>query len=126
MLREKIVAQASKREIIVVDERKLSDKLGTNFYLPVEVIQFGMQIEFNYLTSLGGNPQLRKTTDDTPLITDEGNYILDCHFGPIQDAVELSNLLNKRAGIVEHGLFIDLADEVIVAGQDGIKHLIKS
>jgi ribose 5-phosphate isomerase A len=122
LLREKIVAQASRREIIVVDESKLSPALGTHWPVPVEVIPFGWRAQAAYLESLGA-PTLRLDADGTPFKTDQGNLILDCHFGPIPDPSQLADRLNERAGIVEHGLFIGLATDVIVAGAEGVRHL---
>jgi len=123
LLREKIVAQATLLNIIVVDEHKLSPVLGTNFDLPVEIITFGWRSLEEYLRSLSAEPQLRTKTDGTAFVTDSGNYILDCHFGPIDDPYALSAELKNRAGIVEHGLFLDLASEVIIAAGDGIRSL---
>jgi len=123
LLREKIVAQASSLNIIVVDEQKLSPVLGTNFDLPVEIIPFGRRSMEEYLRSLGAESQLRTKTDGTPFVTDSGNYILDSHFGPIDDPYALSAELKNKAGIVEHGLFLDLASEVIIAAGDGIRSL---
>ena len=122
LLREKVVAQASRREIIVVDESKLSPALGTHWPVPVEVIPFGWRAQAAYLESLGA-PTLRLDADGTPFETDQGNMILDCHFGPIPDPSQLAGRLNERAGIVEHGLFIGLATDVIVAGEEGIRYL---
>jgi ribose 5-phosphate isomerase A len=123
LLREKIVAQASTLNIIVVDEQKLSPVLGTNFDLPVEIIPFGRRPLEAYLRSLGAVPKLRTKMDGTPFVTDSGNNILDCHFGTIDDPYALSAELKSRAGIVEHGLFLDLASEVIIAAGDGIRSL---
>ena len=123
LLREKVVAQATLLNIIVVDEQKLSPVLGTNFDLPVEIIPFGWRPLEEYLRSLGAEPKLRTLTDGTPFVTDSGNHILDCHFGTIDDPYALSAELKSRAGIVEHGLFLDLADEVIIATGDGIRSL---
>lgn len=123
LLREKIVAQASTLNIIVVDEQKLSPVLGTNFDLPVEIIPFGRRSMEEYFRSLGAESQLRTKTDGTPFVTDSGNYILDGHFGPIDDPYALSAELKNKAGIVEHGLFLDLASEVIIAAGDGIRSL---
>jgi len=122
LLREKIVAQASRREIIVIDESKLSPALGTHWPVPVEVIPFGWRAQAAYLESLGA-PTLRLDADGTPFKTDQGNLILDCNFGPIPDPSQLAGRLNERAGIVEHGLFIGLATDVIVAGTEGVRHL---
>lgn len=123
LLREKIVAQASNRVIIVADESKLSDRLGTKFKLPVEVLGFGWRSQARYLESLGAKIAVRQTPDGSQFATDSGNLILDCHFGPIADSVELAIKLNQRAGIVEHGLFIGIATDAIIAGADGIRHL---
>jgi ribose 5-phosphate isomerase A len=123
LLREKIVAQASRREIIVVDESKLSPALGTRWPVPVEVISFGLHLQIAYLTSLGAEATPRRNDDGTDFWTDQGNLILDCNFGPIPDPVQLAALLDKRAGIVEHGLFLGLATDVIVACEQKIQHL---
>jgi ribose 5-phosphate isomerase A len=123
LLREKIVAQASRREIIVVDESKLSPALGTHWPVPVEVIPFGWRAQSAYLESLGARPTLRQSEDGTPFRTDQGNLILDCHFDPISDPAPLAARLNERAGIVEHGLFLGLATDVIVATRRGMRHL---
>jgi ribose 5-phosphate isomerase A len=123
LLHEKIVAQASLREIIIVDESKLSPVLGTHGPLPVEVIPFGWHSQLRFLESLGARVTVRQQSDGTPFNTDQGNLILDCAFGPIRRPAELAARLEARAGIVEHGLFIGLATEVIVAGVDGVRHL---
>jgi ribose 5-phosphate isomerase A len=123
LLHEKIVAQASLREIIIVDETKLSPVLGTHWPLPVEVIPFGWDSQKNFLESLGARVTMRQRSDGTPFRTDQGNLILDCDFGPIPHLSGLAAKLERRTGIVEHGLFIGLATEVIVAGADGIRHL---
>jgi ribose 5-phosphate isomerase A len=122
LLREKIVAQASRREIIVVDERKLSPLLGTRWAVPVEVVPFGWQSQARFLEALGAQITLRQQ-NSVPFTTDQGNLILDCNFGPIADPAGLAAQLNNRAGIVEHGLFIGLATDLIVAGPEGIRHL---
>lgn len=123
LLREKIVAQASRREIIVVDESKLSPALGTRWPVPVEVVPFSWRPEAAYLESLGARPALRHTSGGRPFQTDQGNFILDGRFGPISDPAQLAMKLSGRAGVVEHGLFLDLATDVIVAGTQGIRHL---
>lgn len=122
LLREKIVAQASRREIIIVDESKLSPALGTHWAVPVEVIPFGWRTQAAYLEALGGQPILRLGADGQPYITDQGNFILDCNFGLISDPVELGARLDARTGIVAHGLFLGLATDLIVAGVSGVYH----
>ena len=121
-LREKIVAQATERLVIVVDDSKLVDQLGRSWAIPVEVIRFGWESQAAYLQSLGATPILRMDGGQ-PFQTDQGNLILDAAFGPIADPAALAATLSARAGIVEHGLFINMARDVVVAGPDGIRHL---
>lgn len=125
LLREKVVAQASKREIIVVDESKISKQLGEKWHVPVEVLKFSFQHEKRYLESLGASVVLRKADDGNPYVTDENNYILDANFGIISSPGDLARKLEARAGIVEHGLFIDLVSEIIVASTTGIRTISK-
>ncbi len=124
-LREKIVAQVTERLVIVVDESKLSEQLGMNWAVPVEVIPFNRESQAAYLRSLGGAPALRLEGDE-PFQTDQGNIILDCDFGSIADPAALDVALNSRAGIVEHGLFIGMARDVVVAGAGGLRHMRKA
>ncbi len=139
LLREKIIAQATRREVIVVDEAKLVPALGTAWAVPVEVVPFGWRSQYDYLSGLGARVAPRPAGvnlkageqpaagPDTPLEalyrTDQGNIILDCYFGPIHDTAALAERIKRRAGVVEHGLFLGLAHEVIVAGPGGIRHL---
>ena len=123
LLKEKIIAQASRRNIIAVDDSKLSSQLGSLFALPVEIIPLARKTEENYLKSLGASVTLRTDEGGQPFRSDQKNLILDAEFGPIANLKELTHILNQRAGIVEHGLFIELADDVIVAGENGIEHL---
>jgi len=126
LLREKILAQASAYELIIVDESKLSDQLGAKWPVPLEVIPYGSETQIPFLESLGATVKRRKHEDGAPFRTDQGNMILDANFGPIEDARELANRLDARVGIVEHGLFLGYADEVIVASQSGVRTLRKS
>jgi ribose 5-phosphate isomerase A len=121
LLHEKVVAQASLREVIVVDEEKLSPVLGTNRALPVEVVEFGWKPEAEYLTDLGAEVAIRRQ-GGSPFVTDEGNWILDCTFAGIGDTERLAAQLSRRAGVVEHGLFLGLTSDLIVAGADGVEH----
>jgi ribose 5-phosphate isomerase A len=123
LLREKIVAQASRREIIVVDESKLSPALGTHWPVPVELIPFGWRSQAAYLESLGARVTLRTQDNSSPFKTDQGNLIVDCNFGPISQPRLLEEKLRERVGIVEHGLFLGLATDVIVGTAEGINHL---
>jgi ribose 5-phosphate isomerase A len=122
LLREKIVAQATRREVIVVDDSKPSARVGTKHALPVEVVRFACTTETAYLASLGAEVARRGAPDGQPYVTDEGNWILDCRFGPIDDVERLGHLLHERAGIVEHGLFVGLTDDLLVAGAGGVDH----
>jgi len=124
LLREKIVAQASKREVIMVDDSKLSPRLGTRWAVPVEVIAYGWRSQAEFITSLGARVSARKQGEQV-FHTADGNLILDCAFGPIDDPALLASKLKARTGIVEHGLFIGMATEVVVAGADGIRVLTR-
>lgn len=119
-LREKVVAWCSDRLVIIVDERKMVDELG-KFPLPVEVIPFAKEPVRERLAQLGCVPKLRVLADDKPFLTDEGNFIFDCEFKAIPHPHALANDLSATPGVVEHGLFIDMADVVISAGEDGIQ-----
>ena len=119
LLHEKILAQASKRLIIITDESKHSKHLGTKWPVPVEVFKFSLVSEKIFLESLNSKVELRKNPDGSNYITDENNFILDADFGEIKNVKELSSKLNDRAGIAGHGLFIGLADEVICAMNNG-------
>ena len=122
LLREKIVAQATTRQVIVVDDSKLSPRLGTKWALPVEVIEFGWKSQARFLDSLGATVTVRQAGGG-PFRTDSGNIILDCAFGPILDVHALATQLANRTGVVEHGLFLDIARDLFVAGADGVRHV---
>jgi ribose 5-phosphate isomerase A len=121
LLREKLVAQASGREVIVVDGSKCSARLGTSCALPVEVVDFGLATTRRAVEALGAEPQLRVLADGAPFRTDQGNLILDCRFGPIDDTEALAAELASHAGVVEHGLFLGLADALVVASPSGVE-----
>ncbi len=123
LLREKVLAQASRRNVIVVDGSKLSAQLGTNWALPIEVIPFALKIEKRFLKFIGAAVTIRLKENGNYFTTDQNNLILDAAFGPIQDPEKLALRLNERAGIAEHGLFLGLAGDVIAATADGIRHL---
>jgi len=120
LLREKIVAAASRRLVIVVDQEKLVDRLGDHTAVPVEVVQFGWQATAAALAKLGAEPVLRHAHEDHPFITDGGNYTLDCRFPRIDDAGELERRIISIVGVVDCGLFIRRASAVVVAAGDGI------
>lgn len=124
LLREKIVAQASKREIIMVDESKLSPQLGTKWAVPVEVLEFGYRTQADHIATLGAKVALRMA-GEKPFRSAGGNFILDCDFGPIKDPHAMALRLKQRTGVVEHGLFIAMATEVVVAGPEGVRILTR-
>jgi ribose 5-phosphate isomerase A len=123
LMREKIVAQASRREIIIVDESKMVPALGTHWAVPIEIIPFGYGSQIQFLESIGAAVKIRQNQDGTPFKTDQGNLIMDSNFGSISNPAELAEKLKRRTGIAEHGLFIRLATDVIVAGSNGIQHI---
>lgn len=122
LLREKIVAQASTREIIVVDDSKLSPVLGSRWAVPLEIVPFGLGANVKYLESLGAEVTVRQGPDGSDFWSDQGNHIVDAYFGPIEQPEILAAQLSSRAGIIEHGLFLNVVTDVIVAGPMGIDH----
>jgi ribose 5-phosphate isomerase A len=118
-LHEKIVAQASDRLVIVVDETKLVPLLGTSVPVPVEVEMFARRPEREFLVSLGASVTERTDADGALFLTQEGNLVLDASFGPLADPGRILAALERRAGVVEVGLFLDMASVVVVAGADG-------
>jgi ribose 5-phosphate isomerase A len=121
-LHEKVVAQASARFVVVVDEAKLVPALGTGFRVPVEVVPLAREPERLFLESLGASVVQRTTADGPAYETAEGNLILDADFGPIGDPAALLARLEGRGGIVAVGLFVGLTSVVVVAGADGQVH----
>ncbi|GMU78551.1 MAG: ribose-5-phosphate isomerase A [Acidimicrobiia bacterium] len=121
LLREKVVAQATRREVIVVDDSKPTPRLGTRCSVPVEVLRFACATERAFLESLGAGVELRGD-GARPFVTDEGNWILDAAFGPIDDPPRLAAHLDARAGIVEHGLFLGLTHDLLVASDHDVDH----
>ncbi|MCA1202211.1 ribose-5-phosphate isomerase RpiA [Priestia flexa] len=112
LLREKIIAKASEQFIVVADSTKLVQTLGA-FPLPVEVVRFGWEMTAKHMRDLGCVPRLRLLEDHTPFITDNGNYIIDCHFQEIKRPHELEVALNMIPGVVENGLFNHMTSRVI-------------
>ncbi len=117
LLREKIVATNSKQMIVVADESKKVKMLG-KFPLPVEVVLFGWQRTFEKLKSLGCDPK-RRMNLTKPYITDNGNYIVDCAFGPIADPAALHEHINAITGVVDNGLFINIASKLVLGFENG-------
>jgi ribose 5-phosphate isomerase A len=122
LLREKIVASASRRMIVVVDETKLVERLGDRTPLPLEIVPFGAEAVIERLAALEGRPELRRR-DGKPFVTDNGNYIVDCHFAVITDPAALEARLAAIVGVVESGLFLGLASKVIVGTRHGVEEI---
>lgn len=120
LLREKIVASASRRLVIVVDQEKLVERLGEHTPVPVEVTQFGWQPTAAALQALGCVAERRYTTGETPFVTDEGHFILDCRFGPIANPAALERRIAMTVGTVENGLFVGRNPMVVVASATGV------
>lgn len=119
-LREKVLAQASNHYIIIVDNSKVSKYLGERWAIPIEVIKMAISVEANFLKSIGAKVTQRTDPEGNAIITDEGNYILDANFGIIRNPNDVAIKLENRAGIVEHGLFVGMANHVIIAREKGI------
>lgn len=121
LLWEKIVATASRQVVILVDDTKLVDRLGSKAPLPVEVVSFGWRTHVPFVESLGGKPVLRTEPDGKPFVTDEGNYILHCRFDGISDPAKLEARLLTRAGVVGTGLFLRVAHQVVIGRADDVE-----
>lgn len=127
LLREKIVAALSKRFIIVADHTKRVTQLGSQAPVPVEVIPFAERPVTDYLQSLGARVEKRlEKGGQRPFRTDENNIILDCYFAPIAQPHQLAAAIRQQPGVVEHGLFLNLATDLILAAPDGIAHFTRS
>ena len=124
LLREKIVAAASDRLVIVVDQEKLVERLGEHTPIPVEVTQFGWQATAVALAKLGCAPERRYALNERPFVTDGGNFILDCRFGPLADPRSTEQHLAMTVGTVENGLFVGRTSVVVVASMTGVEVLV--
>ncbi len=126
LLREKIVEQNARRFIVIVDETKLVPVLGTKGPLPIEVVPFGREAQVGFLRDLGADPVLRLVPgSNEAYLTDNGNCIYHCRLSGIPDPAALDRALHARAGIVETGLFIGMAERVIVARPDRVDELTR-
>jgi len=126
LTREKIVASAAKQFVVVADETKLVEKLGANCRVPVEVLPFALATATAGIKELGGKPLLRESKGKVgAVVTDNGNYIVDVDFGPVDDAEELNRRLKLIPGVIETGLFIGMANLVYLGKPDGIVKLEK-
>jgi ribose 5-phosphate isomerase A len=119
LLREKLIVAAGRRFLVVAEQAKLVDRLGDGMLLPVEVARFAWSGTRRRLRALVPEATLRLGPDGAPLITDEGNYILNCEIPVGSDLAELSAAINTTLGVLEHGLFLEMADEVLLGSPDG-------
>lgn len=121
LLREKIIAVHTQQFIVIVDQSKLVSRLGIKGPLPVEIVTFEVEAHVSWLNSLGCRAELWLEQDGSPVTTDNGNYLALCHFEEgIPNSTELSHQLAERPGIIESGLFLGIARQVIVAGNEGV------
>lgn len=123
LLREKIIAASAARFLVVVDETKLVTQLGERYPLPVEVVPFGHVPALRALERLGAQVTLRRRADGQAWVSDNGNYILDCRFGPIADPTALQREMLAIPAVVDSGLFLNMTDTVIVGHADGVRLL---
>jgi ribose 5-phosphate isomerase A len=123
LLREKIVAQNSKRLLIIADAGKCVTTLGAKSPLPVEVAQFGHESHVPFLQKLGATPTLRRGPDGTIFVTDNSNYIYDCRFAGIADPAALEDALLQRAGIVDCGLFLGMAETALIGDDNSVREM---
>ncbi len=125
LLREKIIMASAGDVVIVVSEEKLVEKLGKRFLLPVEVLPFGWWPASIKLKNLGCTPLLRRHRSGVQYITDNGNYILDCRFDGIDDPAGLEKEINNIPGVVENGIFVNLAKKIVVGKDEGGVEIIR-
>lgn len=126
LLREKLVALAAETFVIIADESKSVKRLGTRSALPVEVVPFGWSTHTAFFENLGATPVLRRRNDNEPFLTDGGHVIVDCRFERgIPDPLEVARALDRRVGVVEHGLFLSIADLAILAGPAGVRQITR-
>ena len=120
-VREKIVAKASRLLVIVADETKLSDRIGTKSSVPVEILPMAKSAVSSDIRALGGSPELRFLSGGRPFVTDNGNHILDCRFDPIEDAARLEGKLKSITGVVDSGIFSGIAGVGIIGTESGTR-----
>lgn len=121
--REKIVASAARRVVIVADRTKLVRCLGERMSVPVEILPFAREYTMKHLVKLGGKPKLRRTPVGTPFVTDNGNYIVDVKFARIVQPAQLEAAINRVPGVVENGIFVNATDFVLVGYEKGCSKL---
>ena len=121
LLREKIVAAASHRFVVIADDSKLVDRLGISTPVPVEVAPFGWEATARHLQGIGARVMPRHSPQGALFVTDGGNMILDCHFGPLDDAARIDRAIRDIVGVFETGLFLGRAHLAIIAGPQGVR-----
>ncbi|QKY70015.1 ribose-5-phosphate isomerase RpiA [Lentibacillus sp. CBA3610] len=124
LVREKIIAAAAREFVVIVDESKTVSRLG-DFKLPVEILPFGWEVTAERITGLDGTPVIRRNADGDIFVSDNGNYIVDCDFGMIHEPKTLQQQLKQLTGVVDTGLFVGMADEIIVGYSDRASVLSK-
>jgi len=125
LTREKILSASSEYSIIVVDESKISESLGDKWSVPVEVMPFGAGLVKSFITEMGFTfTQRQNKMNNSAFITDNGNYIFDVKTGPIENPGELDSYLNYCPGIIEHGIFPDMTDLLIIGTEEGVKQIV--
>jgi ribose 5-phosphate isomerase A len=121
LLREKIVEGLARSFIVIVDDSKIVTKLGTRSPIPVEILRFGADVHMAWLESLGCRPEYRRADDGEVYVTDNANYLADCHFADgVPDVFEFTHTLSQRPGVVEHGIFMDMTSALVVASEQGV------
>ncbi len=119
LVREKIVASAARRMLVIVGENKMVDRLGATFLLPVEMMAFGRRQVAAELRKLELEPQLRQNQDGEPYRTDNGNMIYDCKLGSCEDLGGLEIEINSIPGVLDNGLFVDMAEKILIGDESG-------
>lgn len=126
LLREKIVATAANRFVVIADRGKRVQRLGTRAPLPVEVVSYGHEVTARRLAALGGRPVLRRDAEGAAFISDGGNLIYDCAgFAPISNPAALAKELDRSVGVIEHGLFLGMASEAYIADEAGAVQILR-
>lgn len=120
LLRERVVAYEAEKLVILVTPEKIVQKLGTRTAIPVEVVPFAVTTASKHLRALGGEPVVRNKPDGFPFVTDNMNWIVDTRFSPIDDPARLHDEVRRIPGVVDTGLFVEMADVVLVGGSDGV------
>jgi ribose 5-phosphate isomerase A len=123
LLREKIIAASAARFLVVVDDSKMVQQLGERFPVPVEVVPFGYIPATRALQGLGARVTLRRSAEGQTRLSDNGNYLLDCHFGPIADPAALQQQLLAIPAVIDSGLFIGMTDMVLIGHAEGVRQL---